>query len=94
MPLMHPPKIVLDKHRELTELCENSKDGRLLARDVAKYFGVDLHWMLHATYAGAVPFAFGTNKGVGRGSTVFHVLPLYSFATQNHILLPERSLMQ
>lgn len=89
---MQTPQIVLDKHRELTELCENSKDGRLLARDVAKFFGVDLQWLLHATYAGAVPFAFGTNKGVGRGSTVFHALPLYSFVTQNHILLPERRL--
>lgn len=83
---MQTPTIVLEKHAELVKLCESSKDGRLLARDVAKYFGVDINWLLHATYAGAVPFAFGTNKGVGRGSTVFHVLPLYNYAVQNHVL--------
>lgn len=85
---MQVPTIVIEKHEELVKLCEGSKDGRLLARDVAKYFGVDINWLLHATYSGAVPFAFGTNKGVGRGSTVFHVLPLYSFVTQNHIIAP------
>ena len=83
------PQIVLDSYDELYDLCENhNKNGLLNPGDVAAWLGKDRQWLLNATYSGAVPFAFGTNKMVGRGNSCFHVLPLFSFATQGILFRP------
>jgi len=82
------PPIVENKYNELYNLCENSKDGLLNPKDVAHWLGKDVQWLLNTTYVGAVPFAFGTNKMLGRGNSCFHVLPLFSFATQGILFRP------
>ena len=86
---MKIPPIVDQKYQELFDLCENhNKNGLLNPKDVARWLGKDVQWLLNTTYAGAVPFAFGTNKMLGRGNSCFHVLPLFAFATQGILFRP------
>lgn len=85
------PPIVEESYAELYELCQkHNKNGVLNPRDVAAFLGKDYAWFNNCIYAGAVPFAFGTNKMVGRGTSCIHVLPFYQFATQGTIFRPDR----
>ena len=77
------PSIVLAKYDELYDLCQNHhKNGLLNPKDVAGLLGKDYQWLLNTTYTGDCPFAFGSDKMVGRGSSCFHVLPFCSWMTQ------------
>lgn len=82
---MNPvPSIVQEKYEELYNLCEHHhKNGQLKIDDVARFMGKDRTWLGDATYLGAVPFAFGTRGISGRGSSSYHVLPVWAFFTQN-----------
>ena len=83
MSLLVPP-IVQEKYEELYDLCQNHhKNGQLRIDDVAQFMGKDRRWLQQATYIGAVPFAFGTTNVSGRGSSSYHVLPVWAFFTQN-----------
>lgn len=63
------PPIVAESYKELYDLCENhNRNGVLNPKDVAAFLGKDYQWFNSCIYAGAVPFAFGTNKMVGRGT--------------------------
>lgn len=83
------PEIIKESYADLCQLCEkHTKNGLLNPADVAAFLGKDKQWLLNATYSGAVPFAFGTNKMVGRGNSCFHALPLFAFATQGMLFRP------
>lgn len=80
------PKIVLEKYDELYDLVENqSTDGILLPKQVARYLGKDTEWLLNTIYEGSCPFAFGNNRGVKRGSSCIHVLPFYAYMVQGQL---------
>ena len=83
------PPIVAESYDELYDLCQNhNRNGVLNPKDVAKFLGKDFVWFRSAIYAGAVPFAFGTDKMVGRGTSCIHVLPFFQFMTQGTIFRP------
>lgn len=85
------PKIVEASYADLCDLVENrSKNGVLNPKDVAAFLGKDFVWFRNCIYAGAVPFAFGTNKMVERGTSCIHVLPFFQFVTQGTIFNPVR----
>ena len=85
------PPIVAESYKELYDLCENhNRNGVLNPKDVAAFLGKDYQWFNSCIYAGAVPFAFGTNKMVGRGTSCIHVLPFFQFATQGRLFHPVR----
>lgn len=85
------PKIIEASYAELYDLIENqSETGLLDPKDVAAFFGKDYDWFRNCIYAGAVPFAFGTNKMVKRGTSCIHVLPFFQFVTQGTIFNPVR----
>lgn len=83
------PKIVTESYAELYDLCENhNNNGVLNPQDVAAFLGKDFVWFRNCIYAGGVPFAFGTNKMVGRGTSCIHALPFFQFMTQGTIFRP------
>ena len=83
------PPIVTESYAELYDLCQNhNRNGVLNPKDVAAFLGKDFDWFRSCIYAGAVPFAFGTNKMVERGTSCIHVLPFYQFATQGIMFRP------
>ena len=85
------PKIVVASYAELYDLVENhNENGLLNPKDVAAFLGKDYSWFLNCTYSGNVPFAFGTNKMVKRGTSCIHVLPFFQFITQGTIFNPVR----
>lgn len=78
------PPIVQEKYEELYDLCQNHhKNGQLNPDDIARFMGKSRTWFLNATYIGAVPFGFGTTGVSGRGSSSYHVLPVWAYFTQN-----------
>lgn len=83
------PPIVLESYDKLYDLCQNhNRNGVLSTQSVAELLGKDYGWFNSAIYAGGVPFAFGTNKMVGRGTSCIHVLPFYQFMTQGALFRP------
>lgn len=83
------PPIVLESYDRLYDLCQNhNRNGVLPTQSVAGLLGKDYEWLNRAIYAGAVPFAFGTNKVVGRGASCIHVLPFYQYMTQGALFRP------
>ena len=83
------PKTVIASYEELYDLCENqSRDGRVSAINTAKFLGMDYEAFRRLVFNGQVPFAFGSNKMVGRGVSCIHVLPLYQFMTQGTVFRP------
>lgn len=72
------PPIILTEYDELYDLVQNQSDNGLLNfRQVAKFINKDPQWLLRTTYNGMCPFAFGSDKGVNRGSVCFHSLPFF-----------------
>lgn len=83
------PPSILKKYEELYDLCENqTQNGLLLPRQVSEFVNKDVAWLLRTTYNGQCPFAFGSDKGVGRGNACFHALPFFSFMTQGMLFRP------
>ncbi len=80
------PPLIGEKYDEFYDLIQNkSKNGVLNPKDVAEFLGKDFAWLRNCIYAGGVPFAFGTNKNVDRGTSCIHVLPFYQFMTQGSL---------
>ena len=83
------PPIILSEYDRLYDLVQNqSNNGRLDPRQVAEFIDKDVSWLLRTTYNGMCPFAFGSDKGVGRGNSCFHTLPFFSFMTQGVLYRP------
>lgn len=80
------PPIVLEQYQRLYDLCVNSKNGRIDSQSMADFMGCDKNWLLRATFAGGIPFAVGTDKGVGKGSACYNALAVFQFFTQGSVL--------
>lgn len=77
------PPIIVEEYDKLYDLVQNqSHAGRLYANQVCNAYGWDNMAFSRSVYNGTCPFAFGDNKGVGRGVIYIPVLPLYNFMTQ------------
>ena len=77
------PPVIMRQYEQLYNLVEyQTQDGLLTAKQVAEFLHKDPAWLLRATYDGMCPFAFGSNKGVGRGTSCFHSLPFFFYMTQ------------
>lgn len=91
------PPIVAESYAELYDLCQNhSKDGRVSAINTADLLGISYESFRNLVFTGQVPFAFGSNKMMGRGVSCIHVLPLFQFMTQGTIFRPvaDREIVQ
>lgn len=80
------PPSIMRQYEQLYNLVEyQTQDGLLTAKQVAEFLHKDPAWLLRATYDGMCPFAFGSNKGVGRGTSCFHSLPFFFYMTQGSL---------
>lgn len=80
------PPIIPQEYDKLYDLVQNqSKAGRLFANQLCEAYGWDNSAFARSVYNGTCPFAFGDNKGVGRGVIYIPVLPFYTYMTQGVI---------
>lgn len=80
------PPIIPEEYEKLYDLVQNqSKNGRLYVNQLCDAYGWDNSAIARSVYNGTCPFAFGDNKGVGRGVIYIPVLPFYNFMTQGVI---------
>lgn len=80
------PPIIPEEYDKLYDLVQNqSKAGRLFANQLCNAYSWDSSAFARSVYNGTCPFAFGDNKGVGKGVIYIPVLPFYNFMTQGAI---------
>lgn len=80
------PPIIPEEYDKLYDLVQNqSKAGRLFANQLCNAYSWDSSAFARSVYNGTCPFAFGDNKGVGKGVIYIPVLPFYNFMTQGVI---------
>lgn len=86
------PPSVEKRYEELYDLIEcRSEDGRLEAKDVAKYMGRSAQWFREAIANGTVPFAFADGTK-GRTISYIGVLPFFQYETQCNLFMVKQLL--
>lgn len=80
------PPIILERYNQLYDLIQNkSFNGRIEAKEVAKYLNKDRQWFQRAICNGAVPFAFG-DVIIKRSISYIGILPFWQYETQGLLL--------